>query len=146
MSKIYYIVSISCDNENDEYIMAMSLDKKILENMVVTNYKPNDDYKLEIRENLKIFQVWLSYNTEKLCDDYTVMYVSSSNINYDSGKIYAFNREKRINHGLDYIIENSLVDLSIFYDKINEITLFKDNLSANPISFDTYYEEGIMNA
>jgi len=90
--------------------------------------------------------VWLSYNKEKLCDDYTVMYLSSSNINYDSGKIYAFNREKRINNGLDYVIENSLVDLSVFYDKINEISLFKDNLSANPILFDTYYEEGIMNA
>ena len=146
MSKIYYIVSISYDNENDEYIMAMSLDKKILENMIITNYKPNDDYKLEIRENLKIFQVWLSYNKEKLCDDYTIMYVSSSNINYDSKKIYAFNREKRINNGLDYVIENSLVDLSVFYDKVNEIRIFKDNLSANPILFDTYYDEGIMNA
>ena len=148
MSKIYYIVSISCFNfnENEEYIMAISFDKDILVNMIKTNYKPHKDYNLEIRENLKIFQVWLSYNKEKLCDDYTVMYLSSSNINYDSGKIYAFNREKRIDNGLDYVIENSLVDLSVFYDKINEISLFKDNLSANPILFDTYYPEGIMNA
>jgi len=146
MSKIYYIVSISCFNENEEYIMAISFNKNTLVNMIKTNYKQYKDYNLEIRENLKIFQLWLSYNKEKLCDDYTIMYVSSSNINYNSGKIYAFNREKRINNGLDYVIENSLVDLSVFYDKVNEISLFKDNLSANPILFDTYYEEGIMNA
>jgi hypothetical protein len=146
MSKIYYIISISCFNENEVYIMAISFDKNILIDMIKTNYKPYKDYNLEIRENLKIFQVLSSYNKEKLCDDYTVMYLSSSNINYDSGKFYAFNREKRIDNGLDYIIKNSLVDLSVFYDKINEISLFKDNLSANPILFDTYYEEGIMNA
>jgi len=62
-------------------------------------------------------------------------------------KLYAFNRIKKINNGLDYLIENCIVNLSLFYDKIDEIELFKDNnISANPILFDTFYEEGVMNA
>ncbi len=146
MTSIFYIVSVGIDEPFEEYIMAISLDKKILENMIETNYKANKGYKLEIRENLKIFEIALEYDIEKHCDKYLLMYINYPGRPHNLTNLYAYNRIKRINHGLDYIIENSLVDLSIFYDKVNEITLFKDNLSANPISFDIYYEEGIMNA
>jgi hypothetical protein len=33
------------------------------------------------------------------------------------------------------------------FNKLNDIEFFKDNnISLNPILFDTYYDEGIMNA
>lgn len=148
MSKpIYYLVSVSSNTNLEEYIMAISFDKEILEKMIQEHPEPNEDYKLVIRENLKIFQIWLGYDKEKLCDKYSVLWVGYPNKKYNYSKIYAFNRIKKINNGLDYIIENSIVDLSVFYDKISEIELFKDNnISSNPILFDTYYEEGIMNA
>ena len=56
MSKpIYYLVSVDNNSESEEYIMAISFDKHILEDMIINNYEPNEDYKLIIRENLKIF-------------------------------------------------------------------------------------------
>jgi len=148
MSKpIYYLVSVDNNSESEEYIMGISFDKKILEDMINNNYKPNEDYKLVIRENLKIFQIWLGYDKEKLCDKYRIMWVGYPDRKYNYTKLYSFNRVKKINNGLDYLIENSIVDLSVFYDKIDEIELFKDNnISTNPILFDTYYEEGVMNA
>ena len=148
MSKpIYYLVSVSSNTESEECIMAISFDKHILEDMINKNYEPNEDYKFVIRENLKIFQIWLGYDKEKLCHKYNIMWVGYQHKSNNYSKLYAFNRVKRINNGLDYLIENCIVDLSVFYDKINEIELFKNNnISANPILFDTYYKEGVMNA
>jgi hypothetical protein len=148
MSKpIYYLVSVSNNSEPEEYIMGISFDKKILEDMINNNHKPNEDYKLIIRENLKIFQICLDYDKEKLCNKYHIMWIGYPYKSHNYSKLYAFNRIKKINNGLDYLIENIIVDLSVFYDKIDEIELFKDNnISANPILFDTYYEEGVMNA
>ena len=75
------------------------------------------------------------------------MYVDYSTKKYNTKNLYAFNRIKKINNGLDFVIENSIVDLNGFNDKVNSIELFKDNnISANPILFDTYYDEGVMNA
>jgi hypothetical protein len=96
-------------------------------------------------ENLKIFNLWIGYDSEKLCDKYHIMYVNSQR-DYTKSKLYAFNRLKRINNGLYYIYENGIIDLYGFYDKVSEIPLLKENISVNTIEFDTYYEEGIMNA
>ncbi len=146
MSKpIYYLVSVSCNSESEEYIMAISFDKKILEDIINNKYEPNEHYKLVIRDNLKIFQIWLGYDKEKLCNKYHIMWVGNRKYNYT--KLYCFNKVTKINNGLDYLIENIIVDLSVFYDKIDEIELFEDdNISANPILFDNYYKEGVINA
>ena len=148
MSKpIYYLVSVSSNTDSEEYIMAISFEKHILEDMINNNYKPNEDYKLVIIENLKIFNIWLSCDKDKESDKYSVMWVGYPNRKYNYSKLYAVNRIKKINNGLNCVVENCIVDLSVFYDKISEIELFKDNnISSNPILFDTYYEEGIMNA
>ena len=77
------------------------------------------------------------------------MYVKSNSLrqpDYTKSKLYAFNTIKRINNGLDFVIEEKIVNLCFLHDKVNEIPVLKDNISANPISFDTYYEEGVMNA
>jgi hypothetical protein len=142
MSKpIYYLVSV--DND-EEYIMAISFEKEILENMIRENPEPNEEYKLVIKENLKIFQVAMSYNDVKQCQEYSIMYINYPGKKYNYTKLYVFSRTKRINDGLDYIIENRIIDVYGWEDKIKE-TILKDNISDNPILFDTYYEEGIMN-
>ena len=147
MSKlIYYLVSVSDD---EEHIMAISFNKEILENIIYEHPEKNEDYKLVIKENLKIYNIWTSFNGENQCKTYHVMYVKSKSLrqpDYTKSKLYAFNTIKRINNGLDFVIEERIVNLCFPHDKVNEIPILKDNISANPISFDTYYEEGIMNA
>lgn len=145
MSKpIYYLVSVSDD---EKHIMAISFDKEILENMI-KEHPENEDYKLVIKENLKIYHIWTSFDSEKQCEKHHLMYVNSLIMqpDYTKANLYAFNMTKRINHGLDFIIENGIINLNCFHDKVNEIPMLKDNISANPILFDTYYEEGVMNA
>lgn len=141
---IYYLVSVSDD---EKHIMAISFDKEILENMI-KEHPENEDYKLVIKENLKIYNIWTGFDSEKQCKKYHLMYVNSLIMqpDYTKAKLYAFNMTKRINHGLDFVIENGIVNLNCFHDKVNEIPMLKDNISANPILFDTYYEEGVMNA
>ena len=147
MSKlIYYLVSVSDD---EEHIMAISFDKGILENIIYEHPEKNEECKLVIKENLKIYDIWTSFNGENQCKTYHVMYVKSNSLrqpDYTKSKLYAFNTIKRINNGLDFVIEEKIVNLCFLHDKVNEIPVLKDNISANPISFDTYYEEGVMNA
>ena len=148
MSNIFYILYQSLTNDNDHDIMAISFDKKILENLIKTNYTTNYFYKLEIKENLHIFQIGLVYDTENFCDNYYVVSVVNmygQEKNNISKNLYAFNRTKRIDNSSVYINESSIVDLSIFYDKIYKISVLKDgNISQNPIEFDKYYSCGIM--
>ncbi len=147
-SSIYYLVSVSGSTPEDyeEYIMAISFEKHILEAMCI-KYNQEPSCNLVIRENLKIFQIWLGYDKEKLCDIYKLMSVDYPRKKYNTKNLYAFNRIKKINNGLDFVIKNSIVDLNGFKDKVNDIEFFKDNnISLNQILFDTYYDEGIMNA
>lgn len=144
MSKpIYYLLSVGYD---EEYIMAISFDKEILENMIQKHTEQNEDYKFIIKEDQKIFQIAIGYDDKSQTDKYEIIYINYPGKKYDYGNLYAFNRIKRINHGLDFIIENGIIDLYGIYDKLNEIPFLKDNISRNPVKFDTYYEEGIMNA
>lgn len=144
MSKpIYYLVSVGND---EEYIMAISFDREILENMIQEHPELDEGYKLVIKEHLKIFQIYLQYDDQRLYDKYVFMHVNYPSKTYDYTNLYAFNMTKRIDHGLDFEIENGIIDLHCYHDKVNKIPLLKDNISANPILFDTYYEEGIMNA
>ena len=142
---IYYLVSVSND---EEHIMAFSFDKQILENIINEHPEKNEDYKLVIKENLKIYNIWISYDSINQCKKYQIMYVNSLIMqpDYTKSKLYAFNMTKRINNGLDYIIEEGIINLDCFYDKVNEIPMLKDKISVNPILFDTFYEEGVMNA
>ena len=142
---IYYLVSVSND---EEHIMAFSFDKQILENIINEHPEKNEDYKLVIKENLKIYNIWTSYDSINQCKKYQLMYVNSLIMqpDYTKSKLYAFNMTKRINNGLDYIIEEGIINLDCFHDKVNEIPMLKDKISGNPILFDTFYEEGVMNA
>jgi hypothetical protein len=44
-------------------------------------------------------------------------------------------------------LENALIDISGFdIDTVRRIPMFHNNLSENPVTFDLYYEDGIMTA
>jgi len=135
---IYYLISAF---EDAEYIMAISYNKEVLENMI-----KGKDCNLIIKEKLKIYQIAMGYDREAQSDKYEIIHINYFNKKWHCENLYAFNKPKRINNGLDYIVENGIIDLYSFNDEINEIPLLKDNISANPIKFDTYYEEGVMNA
>lgn len=139
---IYYLLSVSDD---EEHIMALSFDKEILENLIHKYFEKNENYFFVIKENLKIYNIWTSFDRINQCKKYHVMYINSI-IKHDYTNLYAFNFKKKINNGLDFVIEERIINLSCFHDKVNEIPMLKDNISSNPILFDTYYEEGVMNA
>ena len=145
MSKpIYYLVLVYEDAED---IMAISYDKEVLENMIKENDCKEKDCKFIIKENLKIYQIVI-YNDDIKTPNYKyeIMHINYLNKKWNWYNLYAFNKIKKANNGFDYIIENGIIDLYSFNDKIDEIPSLKNNVSANPIKFDTYYEEGVMNA
>ena len=52
--------------------------------------------------------------------------------------VYAFNKTSS---------ENALIDITGFdIDTVRRLSIFKDNLSENPVVFNWYYEDGIMSA
>ena len=137
MSKpIYYLISAF---EDAEYIMAISFDREILENMI-----KEKDCKFIIKEDLKIYQIVI-YNDDIKTPNYKyeIMHINYLNKKWHCENLYAFNKIKIDDLN---IIENGIVDLYSFNNKINEIPVLKNNISANLIKFDTYYEEGVMNA
>ena len=145
MSKpIYYLISAF---EDAEYIMAISFDREILENMIKEKDCKEKDFKFIIKENLKIHQIVI-YNDDVKTPNYKyeIMHINYLNKKLHCEDLYAFNKIKKANNGFDYIIEDGIIDLYSFNDKINEIPVLKNNISANLIKFDTYYEEGVMNA
>jgi hypothetical protein len=142
---IYYLVSVSGNDENDyeEYIMAISYNKEVLENMIDEHTKLDQCFTFVIKENLKI-QNFLGYSANKTGNFKLLFYENYDicNISEDD-KLYAYNLVN-----LDNIVENRLLrvykkDLDKFKTHLHNNV---NNISTNPIEFNTYYEEGIMNA
>ena len=142
---IYYLVSVSGNDENDyeEYIMAISYNKEVLENMIDEHTKLDQCFTFVIKENLKI-QNFLGYSANKTGNFKLLFYENYDicNISEDD-RLYAYNLVN-----LDNIVENRLLrvyktDLDKFKTHLHNNV---NNISTNPIEFDTYYEEGIMNA
>jgi hypothetical protein len=134
MNSIYSLVSIDKESK-DEYIQAISYNKNILQNFLVT-VKPHYEQLAEfvIKDTTKIYKIYFN-------DDLGKMVLMSSKYKKDSSKLYAFN--KITTKGC----ENVLLDLSdVKYEEIKDILPFKNDISMNEILFDTYYDEGIMNA
>ena len=142
---IYYLVSVSGNDENDyeEYIMAISYNKEVLENMIDEHTKLDQCFTFVIKENLKI-QNFLGYSANKTGNFKLLFYENYDicNISEDD-RLYAYNLVN-----LDNIVENRL--LRVYKKDLDKFTTHLhnnvNNISTNPIEFDTYYEEGIMNA
>ena len=134
MKPIYKLVSIELDNEDDEYIMAISYDKQVLENMLA-NVKLQYTEKLcnfEIKENTKLYKL---YNID---NKYFVTRIVKCN---ENSKLHGFNKITLFG------CEQALLDVSnININNINDFDMCKNNVSTNEIFFDVYYDEGILNA
>lgn len=134
MTSIYHIISIGKEcNDNDNYIMAISYSKEILENMIENIPLCKFQYcNYIIKENnLKI------YSLQKIDDKIIIINTTKFNAN----NLYAFNKITT------YSIENVLLDITGFdINELKKMRFFCNNLSENTVIFDTYYDEGIMNA
>lgn len=135
MSNIYSIVSIDKECPECQYVHSISYSREILEDMI-QNIHPDDLLLADfiIKENTPIYFL-ISLNGNIL----HATSLDKADFNKDS--LYAFNKITT------NAIDNVLLDISGFdIENLRTLHIFKDDLSENVIEFDTYYEEGIMNA
>jgi len=119
-------------NTNDKYIMAISYNKNILENMIL-NIDPT---------NIKNAYLYIDktpiYSLIK-CNTSTYFVTNATHIN--TINLYAFNKITSSKS------ENALIDISSHdINQLKTQNCFKYKISDNNILFDFYYIEGIMNA
>ncbi len=141
MTNIYSLVSIDRESK-DEYVQAISFDRQVLENFLVTvqpQYENLCDF--AIKDYLPIYKLQF---VKELGKRLLLPVEYSNNL-----KLHGFNKitSKYKNNQIVEECNNVLLDLSnTNYDEIKDHKMFKDNVSLNEILFDTYYNEGIMNA
>ena len=135
MSEIYSLISIDKSCTQCQYVNAISYSREILEDMI-QNIHP-DDLKLAdfiIKENTPIY--FLMPLNDKI-----LLATSLNKVVFNKDSLYAFNKITT------NVVENVLLDVSDFdIEELRKSNIFKDDISQNNILFDTYYEEGIMNA
>ena len=135
MSEIYSLVSIDKSCRECQYVNAISYSREILEDMI-ENIHP-DDLKLAdfiIKENTPIY--FLMPLNDKI-----LLATSLNKVAFNKDSLYAFNKITT------NVVENVLLDVSDFdIEELRKSNIFKHDISQNNILFDTYYEEGIMNA
>lgn len=135
MSEIYSLVSIDKSCRECQYVNAISYSREILEDMI-ENIHP-DDLKLAdfiIKENTPIY--FLMPLNDKI-----LLATSLNKVVFNKDSLYAFNKITT------NVVENVLLDVSDFdIEELRKSNIFKHDISQNNILFDTYYEEGIMNA
>lgn len=135
MTEIYSLVSIDKESPECQYVNAISYSREILEDMI-QNIHP-DDLKLAnfiIKENTPIYFL-MPLNGKIL------LATSLDKVDFNKDSLYAFNKITT------NAVDNVLLDISGFdIENLRTLHIFKDDLSENIIHFDTYYEEGIMNA
>jgi len=135
MSEIYSLVSIDKECPKCQYVNAISYSRDILEDMI-KNIHP-DVFELAdfiIKQNTLIYFL-MPLNGKIL------LATSLDKVNFNKDSLYAFNKITTNS------VDNVLLDISGFdIENLRNLHIFKDDLSENVILFDTYYEEGIMNA
>ena len=135
MSEIYSLVSIDKSCRKCQYVNAISYSRELLEDMI-KNIHP-DDLKLAdfiIKENTPVYYL-IPFNGKIL------LATSLDKLDFNNDSLYAFNKITT------NAVDNVLLDISGFdIENLRTLNIFKDDLSENIIHFDTYYEEGIINA
>lgn len=135
MSEIYSLISIDKSCRQSQYINAISYSREIIEGMI-KNIHP-DDLELAdfiIKENTPVYFL-MPLNGKIL------LATSLDKVDFNKDRLYAFNKITTS------AVDNVLLDISGFdIEILRTLNIFKDDLSENIIHFDTYYEEGIMNA
>jgi len=135
MSEIFALVSIDKKCRECQYVNAISYSRELLEDMI-KNIHP-DDFLLAdfiIEENIPVY-FFMPLNGKIL------LATSLDKVDFKKDRLYAFNKITT------NAVDNVLLDISGFdIENLRTLHIFKDDLSTNVIHFDTYYEEGIMNA
>lgn len=135
MSEIYSLVSIDKSCRECQYVNAISYSREILEDMI-KNIHPDDLLLADfiIKENMPVYFL-MPLNGKVL------LATSLDKVDFNKESLYAFNKITT------NAVDNVLLDISGFdIEELRNSPIFKDDLSENIIEFDTYYEEGIINA
>ena len=135
MSEIYSLVSIDKECRECQYVNAISYSRELLEDMI-KNIHPDDLLLADftIKENIPVYFL-MPLNGKIL------LATSLDKVNFNKDRLYAFNKI------MTNAVDNVLLDISGFdVENLRTLHIFKDDLSENIIHFDTYYEEGIINA
>jgi hypothetical protein len=160
-SDVYALYAIPEDDYST--ILAISLNKEslqdILENQVTEEDKKILKFEIKsfpiflitklINPNEKVQKMFGCFGTNK---DLSMMPITSVKFITFTNKMFGFN--KKLSNG-DYIESVLLIAHDSAHDSdeykehlkyIREDAIFKNNVSENPINFDIYYDEGMMNA
>ena len=141
MKTIYALVSIYKENDNnDQYVMAISYSKELLENMIQNIPSSKLEYcNYIIKENIDIYSIHLLPKNSKDIFISKIYSLDPSNININN--LYAFNKITTST------FENVLLDITGFdINEVRTFNIFKNDVSDNNILFDIFYDECIMNA
>lgn len=133
MVTIYSLIGIDKASPDSEYIYAISYSKEILKNMILNIN--SDLIKLAdfvINENAVIYSLITIKNR--------IILIKNS-VKYNVNNLYAFNKITSSD------VKNVLLDITGFdITNLRKLNIFINDLSENKILFDTFYDEGIMNA
>ena len=137
MPTIYTLVSIDKESTDCQYVNAISYSKELLENMI-QNIHPDllkaADFIIKL--NTHIYKL-ISFNGKILL----IRPYYDDNITFNTTNLYAFN--KITTSG----VQNVFLDTTGYnVEDLRTLAIFKNHLSHNNILFDTFYDEGIMNA
>lgn len=157
---IYALYAIPPDDFSTVHAISLNREilQDILENQVLEEYKQMVQFEIKpiqvflcgklINPDKNTTQIFGGFGTNK---DLILMPTTMLNPNTFTNKMFGFNTQ--IKNG-DYIqsilliAHDSAYDSDVYQEHINYIkeqTIFKNNLSREPIQFDTYYDESIMN-
>ena len=136
MPTIYSLVSIDKECTNCKYVNAISYSKELLQNMI-----QNIDQKL-LKHADFVIQIYTDiYSLFQLNGKIMITRQIEENKIFNPDNLYAFNKFT------SHCVENVLLDITGFdIDEVRKFNIFKNELSENKILFDTFYDEGIMNA
>ena len=144
MTPIYSIISTSKDEPRDQYVMAVSYNKELLENMVL-NIDPTHLQlaTFHISDNTPIYSLKKINYPPPYDHDRSASwhFILVNTIDANTSNLYAWNKITSNK------VDNVLLDVSSCnIDEINNLSFIKNNMSEHKILFDFYYDEGIMNA
>ena len=154
-SNLLGLYFIHPEHKEEQIVYAFSFDRRILEQMIIDNFKAEDRHNYSIKSivihtyatfenniestNIKLNQLFNSKNARG-------MFMRQLDYNNIKFSLYGYYRncEKEKDREGNIGVKEQQVILSID-DKYKKL-IKNELISENPIHIDTFYEEGIMNA
>lgn len=135
------------ESKETPYLLAVSCSQEKLENMLQTLDK-DKQYTYTI-EPVKLY-IFTKYKNEKISFNKAIFF----NEDFIQDKIYGMNKHSLTLTRVDQVLlkilhdcEEDSVEYKTFVEEVrNRIMFQENNFSSNPIKFDKYYHESILNA